>query len=197
MNKFRRFRRKENGSVTLEAAVFMPVFILFLVFLIYMIRFSLVDIALNRATSETAKQIATQIYPAKLAADKLSGVAKSGYEEMLDGIKNNQDILTDGVVDSLGEQGANLLKSGAGKIVDQAQVAILTEVVKNNLEKEAEMNIINLDNVEVESAVLPVTSGSAKYVEIIATYELDLPIPFIEEPFILRKKAVERAWIGS
>lgn len=195
MNKFRKFRRKENGSVTLEAAVFMPVFILFLVFLIYMIRFSLIDIALNRATTETAKQIATQIYPAKLAADKLNGIAKSGYEEMLDGIKSNQDILSDGLVDSLGEQGANLLKSGAGKIVDKAQVDALTKVVRNNLEKEAKMNIIKLDNVEVESAILPVTSGSAKYVEIIATYELDLPIPFIEKP--LRKKAVERAWIGS
>lgn len=53
-----KFKDKEEGSITLEAALVMPTF----VFLLFMIKFSLTDIALNRAATETAKQIATQVY---------------------------------------------------------------------------------------------------------------------------------------
>lgn len=53
-----KFKDKEEGSITLEAALVMPTF----VFLLFMIKFALTNIALNRVAAETAKQIATQVH---------------------------------------------------------------------------------------------------------------------------------------
>lgn len=197
MRKLRVFRRKEDGSITLEAAVFMPVFILFLVFLIYMVRFALTDIALNRATSETAKQIATQVYPVKVTIEGIASIVEDGYDEIIQDLESNEQHLEADLIETLGAEGLQLLKDSTGELISSAQAAALTHIVQRHLEKEDAMKIIKKDNVQVESAILPVIDGSAQYVEIVTTYELDLPIPFIERTFLLRKKAVERAWVGS
>ncbi len=192
-----RWYRKQDGSVTLEAAVFMPIFILFLVFLIYMVRFALTDIALNRATSETAKQIATQVYPVKVVTEKVTSFVGDQYQEIIKDLEDNQQHIEAELVETLGSEGLQLLKDSTGGVISSAQASALTYVVQRHLEEEDRMKIIEADNVEVESAVLPIIDGDSKYVEIVATYELDLPIPFIERTFVLRKKAVERAWLGS
>ncbi|WP_017471223.1 TadE/TadG family type IV pilus assembly protein [Amphibacillus jilinensis] len=197
MHKLMRWYRKQDGSVTLEAAVFMPIFILFLVFLIYMVRFALTDIALNRATSETAKQIATQVYPVKVVTEKVTSFVGDQYQEIIKDLEDNQQHIEAELVETLGSEGLQLLKDSTGGVISSAQASALTYVVQRHLEEEDRMKIIEADNVEVESAVLPIIDGDSKYVEIVATYELDLPIPFIERTFVLRKKAVERAWLGS
>lgn len=58
-----KYKDKEEGSITLEAALVMPIFVFFVVFLMFMIKFSLTDIVLNRAATETVKQMATQASP--------------------------------------------------------------------------------------------------------------------------------------
>src|SRR5699024_11316408 len=83
------FIKTERGSVTLEAAVVMPFFILFIVFLIFMIRFALIDIAINQAAGETAKNVATQVYPAKRLVDvAMDSLEPSGkYAEIISDAK--------------------------------------------------------------------------------------------------------------
>src|SRR5690625_1189648 len=89
--------KNERGSVTLEAAVVMPFFILFVVFLIFMIRFALIDIAINQAAGETAKNVATQVYPAKRLVDTvMDNLQPSGkYTEIIQDAKGiAEDILS-------------------------------------------------------------------------------------------------------
>ncbi|PWU69448.1 TadE/TadG family type IV pilus assembly protein [Gracilibacillus dipsosauri] len=197
----KRFLRKEDGSITLEAAIVMPFFILFLVFLIYMIKFALVDIAINRATSETAKQIATQLYPAQVLVDEVHTLAQGNeiYRELEAGVSENLDLIEQSVKDSLGEDTYNSIKEKVGQTLDSASAAVLNPIVKHYLQTEDEMNIVEADNVKVTTAKLPnvFASGGDKYVELTTQYELDLPIPFIEKTFIIEKHAKEKAWIGS
>ncbi|WP_058305881.1 TadE/TadG family type IV pilus assembly protein [Gracilibacillus massiliensis] len=197
----KRLFKQEDGSITLEAAIFMPFFILFLVFLIYMVKFSLIDIAVNRATSETAKQIATQIYPAKVLVDEVHTLAKSNekYSELEAGVAENIDLIETSVTETLGEDTYNDIKAKVGQPLDEAGAAALTTVVRNYLQLEDQRNIVESENVKVTEAKLPnvFTSGGSEYVELTTQYELDLPIPFIKETFIIEKRAKERAWVGS
>ncbi|MGN8645408.1 TadE/TadG family type IV pilus assembly protein [Gracilibacillus sp. HCP3S3_G5_1] len=197
----KRFVRKEDGSITLEAALVMPFFILFLVFLMYMIKFALVEIAINRATSEATKQVATQLYPAEVVVDEVHTAASGTdiYQDLVPGIQENIELIEESVKETLGEENYNTIKGRAGAVLDEASAAVFTSVVNMYLEKEEEMNIVDRDNVKVTSAVLPniFSSSGNKYVEITTQYELDLPIPFIDEPFIIEKHSKERAWVGS
>ncbi|SFM22902.1 TadE-like protein [Gracilibacillus orientalis] len=197
----KRLIRKEDGSITLEAAIVMPFFILFLVFLIYMIKFALVDIAINRATSEATKQVATQLYPAEVVVDEVHTVVEGTdiYQDLVPGIQENIGNIEETVIDTLGNETYNSIKEGAGAVLDEAGAAAFTSVVNMYLEKEEEMNIVNRDNIKVTSVVIPniLTGSGDKYVELTTEYELDLPIPFIEEAFIIEKHSKERAWVGS
>ncbi|WP_162880663.1 TadE/TadG family type IV pilus assembly protein [Paraliobacillus sediminis] len=185
-------RRKEDGSITLEAAVFMPFFILFLVFLLYMIKFALTDIALNRATSETAKQIATQVYPLQVTRDAVENVVTDKYEEITADLGDNKALIENELTASLTADLIGKLEEGANGMAADA----LTILVQSYLVEADQMNIVEKDNVKVKTVVLPVISG-ATTVEIVTRYEIDLPIPFIERTFILEKKAVEKAWLGN
>src|SRR5690554_6513253 len=62
-----RFKKSEDGSLTLEAAMVMPFFLLFVVFLATIIRVSVADMALRTAVNDTAEIIAAHVYPATLA----------------------------------------------------------------------------------------------------------------------------------
>lgn len=192
MDRMKLLRRKEDGSITLEAAVFMPFFILFLVFLLYMIKFALIDIALNRATSETAKQIATQVYPLQVTRDAVENVVTDKYEEITADLGDNKALIENELTASLTADLIGKLEEGANGMAADA----LTILVQSYLVEADQMNIVEKDNVKVKTVVLPVISG-AKTVEITTRYELDLPIPFIERTFILEKKAVEQAWLGN
>ncbi|QGH34096.1 hypothetical protein GI584_08715 [Gracilibacillus salitolerans] len=197
----KRFVRKEDGSITLEAAIVMPFFVLFLVFLIYMVKFALVDIAINRATSEATKQVATQLYPAMVVVDEVKNAGSSipKYAELDGDLSENINRIETSVIATLGEANYNTIKEQAGAAVEGAAASVFTSVVTHYLEVEEQMNIVETDNVQVTSAKIPniFSDGGDKYVELTTEYELDLPIPFIEEPFIFEKHSKERAWIGS
>lgn len=193
--------KKEDGSITLESTILMPFFILFLVFLIYMVKFSLVDIAINRATSEAAKQIATQLYPAQVLVDEVHAVAQSNpkYQALEAGLTQNMDLIEQSVKDTLGESTYNNIKQKVGQTLDEASAAALNPLVKHYLKTENQMNIVDSSNVKVTTAKLPnvFSSSGNKFVELTTQYELDLPIPFIDKTFIIEKHAKEQAWIGS
>ncbi|WP_078553044.1 TadE/TadG family type IV pilus assembly protein [Bacillus alkalicellulosilyticus] len=205
------FRKNEDGGITLEAAIFMPFFILFLIFLIFMIKFAITDIALNRAVSETAKQIATQAYPVhkviKLgeagAISYLEG--KPHYQDMVEDLSNNRDAIVDELKEALGEDGYQTLISdpinqGVSYVLDTAAIAFLTPIVQLYLEDAHDLGFIDKEKVEVVTPVLfpnLVSDGGNKYVLITAEYDIVLPIPFIEQTYTIRKQAYERAWLGS
>ena len=198
------FIKNERGSVTLEAAVVMPFFILFIVFLIFMIRFALIDIAINQAASETAKNVATQVYPAKrlvdVAMDQLEPSGK--YAEIIKDAKGiAEDIisgfeqlgLTEEFYDMVGSVGDAAEDAGNDAISSVAS-GVVQPLVLKELEPAIAIGFVEEDKVNVKR----VSMGEGfKYIELVVEYEIELPIPFIERTFKLQKKAYERLWMGS
>ena len=198
------FIKNERGSVTLEAAVVMPFFILFIVFLIFMIRFALIDIAINQAASETAKNVATQVYPAKrlvdVAMDQLEPSGK--YAEIIKDAKGiAEDIisgfeqlgLTEEFYDMVGSVGDAAEDAGNDAISSVAS-GVVQPLVLKELEPAIAIGFVEEDKVNVKR----VSMGEGfKYIELVVEYEIELPIPFLDRTFKLQKKAYERLWTGS
>ncbi|QGS68919.1 hypothetical protein CV093_12320 [Oceanobacillus sp. 143] len=71
--------KDEDGSITLEAALVIPVFMLFIVFMASIIRISVAEIALNKSVTETAQIIANHAYPATILSEELESIAGQNY----------------------------------------------------------------------------------------------------------------------
>lgn len=69
--------RKRNGSMTVEACIIFPVFICFLLLIVYFIRLACINMVLDHAVNETAKQLATASYPISF----LNGLEDSLFEQ--------------------------------------------------------------------------------------------------------------------
>lgn len=70
----RRFLR-EDGSITVEAAIAYPVFLLFIVFFIGLIRLASVQMTLDLAVGEATKEIATHYYIVDLSKEAIQNKA--------------------------------------------------------------------------------------------------------------------------
>ncbi len=56
-------KSQHAGSVTVEASVAMPFFIIFVMLFVFLIKVAWVSLDLNYAVNETARQIASVCYP--------------------------------------------------------------------------------------------------------------------------------------
>lgn len=196
--------KNERGSVTLEAAVVMPFFILFVVFLIFMIRFALIDIAINQAAGETAKNVATQVYPAKRLVDTvMDNLQPSGkYTEIIQDAKGIAEDILSGM-DQLGlteqfydtvESLGDAAEDAGNDAISSVASGVVQPLVLKELESAIAIGFVEEDKVNVKR----VSMGEGfKYIELVVEYEIELPIPFIERTFKLQKKAYERLWMGS
>src|SRR5690625_2125442 len=193
--------KNERGSVTLEAAVVMPFFILFVVFLIFMIRFALIDIAINQAAGETAKNVATQVYPAKRLVDTvMDNLQPSGkYTEIIQDAKGIAEDILSGM-DQLGlteqfydtvESLGDAAEDAGNDAISSVASGVVQPLVLKELEPAIAIGFVEEDKVNVKR----VSMGEGfKYIELVVEYEIELPIPFIERTFKLQKKAYERLW---
>lgn len=188
----REFLRDEKGSLTLEAAMVMPVFLLFVVFLASIIRISVADMALKQAVSETTEIFATHAYPIAVATN--AGEKKSN--ELIEEYTNNTVRLSD-VEDLLGII-FNQVGFDPKAMFTSAAEGASTEIVKNKYKSSNTDLLFNGDNIQVQITDLPdISSTTDPYIGMVATYELELTVPFVSKTITLKEKAYERIWVGS
>lgn len=191
-NKVTSWIRKEDGSLTLEAALVMPVFLLFTVFLATMIRISVADMALKQAVSETAEVVATHAYPAALAQEAASGAADRFIRTHTDEEFTLEEAqgLMGFVFDSFGID--------MHGFIEQLIAGPVEEMVKAKFAESNPDTLFNEDGIQVEILEYPssLTSGEQLF-GIAATYELGIRAPFVDRTITLEQRAYERMWVGS
>jgi hypothetical protein len=201
--------RDKRGSITLEATLVLPFFLVFVIALIVIIRLAIVQMAVQSAVSEGTKQIATHIYPMVIIYDKWQGtpLAQAIEEGMgkADEIQskvdeygaiippviiNDQEIKFDGserrLTDWTEEQMNNAAKIVTSPLADKLVKSV------------ADTDVLNIDNLKTQVVDLPdLKSGGSGYIILESQYTMQLPIPILHiDPITIKKKAVERAWIG-
>jgi hypothetical protein len=186
--------KNEDGSITLEAALVIPVFMLFIVFMASIIRISVAEIALNKSVTETAQIIATHAYPATILSEGLESIA----DDKLSGISIGEISLTD--VESL--IGTTLLEFldvniSSSNYIQELGNGLITPIIQKKFTENTNSNMDG-SNIKVE-VDLPgsINGGSDSYLGITATYDLDLTVPFIEKTITIKKQSYERLWVGG
>ncbi|MBP2077506.1 TadE family protein [Oceanobacillus polygoni] len=187
--------KSENGSITLEAALVLPFFMLFIVFMASIIRISVAEIALNKSVSETAQILSTHAYPITILSNQIENLAS----DKLSGISTDIISLED-VEKVVGTSLKEFLDfdPSSSNYFDELGTSVLTPIVQEKFAKNMNSNSVTESslNVEVE---LPrsINGGTDSYIGITASYDLDLTVPFVDRTITIKKQAYERLWIGG
>lgn len=192
--------RKEDGSITLEAALVLPFFMLFIVFLATVIRISVADMALYKAASETTEVIVAFGYPVDLATTAAEDFAKEKLqsiipEEAAEHVSADDLIQwTDEALQFFGVDLATEVES----LFENLTGDMVLPVLKTKFEEAVGDSFFDSSKLEVPNVELPsLVAGTGEYLQIEVTYEIPISLPFLNETITLSKTASERVWTGS
>lgn len=201
------FRKKEEGSMVVEASLIMPIFLSFLIFLISMVQIASVKIALNNAVSDATKQIATHFYPVDLMYTRFSqtdigtktdevvnriGETRNKMIEVEELIKRYDDFFPKEVNDLI-----SIREKFEGEVIDVYDKTLST-FFQPIVDYYVDDNIIKLENLHVNKVILPnLKNRNQAYFGIEVTYDMPLIVPFINRTLTFKHQAFERVWVGD
>ncbi|MEY9093377.1 hypothetical protein [Paenibacillus sp. RC84] len=211
----RMFRKSEQGGMVLEAALILPMFVGFIVALIVCIQIAVADMALRSAVSESTKVLAAGLYPAEVlyrqGEQSFDQTAlASGAQNVVDTLQNLREqaaqagefidsveaYIPDPVVGLLawvrqaGESGADGVKEAASSALRDAMKPVVYSF--------ADKRILKKDRFRIGGVTLPsLTNRERAYLGFEVTYDFPLAVPFFNRTLVLKKKALERVWLGA
>ncbi len=212
--------RAEEGSILLEAALVMPVLLLFLVLLAAFVQFSAAETALQAAADRAARQTAAHIRPAMLLlqqdGSKLPESAPidskdPGHESPFETVQKvdsspSRPQLPDWrqaaaeaaayLPDPAGQIAAAVLQGDWKALADMAAEPVGIAVFEPFLRKAAEDTPLEPSRITLASLSLPdLEGGESGFLKLEAEYEFPLRVPFLGKKIILHRTAAERVWI--
>lgn len=215
-----RSRTKEEGSMVVEAAMVLPFFLLFVLFLISIVQMTLYSTALQSTASDTVKSISTHMYPAALAVQKWGATSEADA----DAVKGGTDLSADNPAESnwtiprlsltdwgssyamalpkpLNEWVMSALEKGEGplqKLQAETSESVLDLAIKPLLKPYLSSDILDYDRIHVSNIIVPELKRSTRpYFGLVVSYELPMKVPFLNQSIVLEASAVERLWIGD
>ncbi|HEY0828978.1 MAG TPA: TadE family protein [Bacilli bacterium] len=178
--------RKDSGSIALEAALIMPLFLVFVLSLITLIKISIIDIALSSAVSETTKQIAAHMYPVDLLYQDYEHYSFLIPPPLLE-VAKWELYQRNSIEDSLNHKYNQALNR-----VFKPLLNYFVDVNSGDIKK------LNSSQLTIEKVTLPNLSNRSRAIfGIEAKYQLTLPIPFFRKIIYIRKRSLERVWVGA
>lgn len=194
----RRRSSSDRGSVTLEAAILMPVFLLLIFFLIFMVQTAIVSMAMHGVLSQTVRQAAGAWYPVSLAIEETKGT--SAYEQA----DKWSDKLTKvgETINKIGPWLPSPVKDWAGQaargewsLEQQGAKLAFEQLIKQHIDE----TVLDSSRLRLSSVEWPDDSDrSQAYITLQAEYTLPMKVPFIGTKLVLSQSARERVWaMGS
>ncbi|WMT39938.1 pilus assembly protein [Paenibacillus sp. D2_2] len=205
-------RRDSRGSIVLEAALVMPVFIIVIFFFIYMVQMTVISNQMQIVASNSVKQVSSHIYPVALAISAISNDEKEDTEKSKEdsgsGWKMPSLSLTEWAeqyADALPEPISDWIRAAARKgdeplqnLKNNVLESVLDPVIKPLLHPFVTDTKLNENRLHVSRVIVPdFKSGRTPYFGLEISYELPIRMPFTQKPIRLQAKAVERLWIGD
>lgn len=199
--------KKEKGSLVVEAALILPLFLSMILLLITFVKISIVEITLTNNVSAVTEVIATHIYPVGLMYYNFSETETGQkVENTLTTINDTKDIIID-TKDLINEYSyilpeeikslinlETVFENGLTKAYDNSLNTVFQPIVDSYIDKK----LIHLENLHVTRVVLPnLIDGSQPYIGIEICYEMPLNIPFFSQKIAIKKEAYERIWMGD
>lgn len=190
---------EEKGSITVEAAIILPLVLGCCALLAWLLLLARTEAALQEAVNEAVKTTAAHAYPLDVLA-----VTYRHHPLVQEWEKRINAFLPKSIQIMLQEQWPASLspRSGEGlgvwsesSIHDRWATPYLMEFVDRNWRGEP---LLKQDRLKVSRVLLPTfTSESTSYFGMVAEYRMTLPVPFFQREIVLKAAAVERCWVGE
>ncbi|CAG7645476.1 hypothetical protein PAESOLCIP111_04958 [Paenibacillus solanacearum] len=222
MRPFISLMKEQQGSIVLEAALALPFFAAFLMVLLGFIRMAQADMALQSAVSQTAKIAAANMYPveqlyragqaqwASSAPSKWLGsvisVTEAARQKALDAETLADDYerwIPDPLLQlvRLEKERREQLEAWGGSVGEDAKQMLNEQLARAATPLVASLSgIPKLDRERFKVTAVQFPNFDNKneaFLSIEAEYKYQFAVPFFHKTVILKKKAVERAWIGG
>ncbi|MFB4325583.1 pilus assembly protein [Priestia sp. BR_2] len=199
----------EQGSMVVEAALVLPMFMFFVIFLIYIVQMTLISTALQSTVSDTVKTVAAHMYPVSLAVQAnaggmgtIEGTPSTSHWEipklsLSDWVSNYSDSLPSPAKEWITEAVASG-EEPLQQLKNQTVEAVLDPVVKPMMKPFMPDRLLDYDRIHVSNVHIPnLKSGTSPYFGIEVNYALPIRVPFLNKRIVLQAKAKERLWIGD
>lgn len=212
MKRWKVIARRSEGSITVEAALVLPVFLFFVLFLMNFIYSSIVSMALGTAVSETVKMVSANMYPVALSYEKFSQTemhgkiegaygrivkAREKYLDIEQTVVNYAELLPSPIGDFvklIKEKREGFEDDMAGELSER----IGTPIFRPLLAQFVDDRLIDPDRMTVSRVTLPnLKNRQNAYFGLEVSYRLPLRIPFLNRDWIVSEKAYERTWVGD
>lgn len=207
----------------MEAAIVMPVFLVFALALNMFVQLSILELSLKTAVTESTKQMAAYMYPVELlyveARDKASGTkAAAVWRDLVEKIGQARDklvqaeewvedyaaFLPESIVkwmqweQTMREKGEEMGKEAYHQYYNNTIAPLIYEAFKPIVLHHANQSVIKPDRFRITDMKFPTLGDPSKaYLGIEAEVAFKLPIPFVNKTVYLRKRAYERIWTGA
>lgn len=218
-----KLHKGQEGGIVLEASLILPLFLAFVVGLVLFIQIAIVEMAMQSGVSEATKSISGQLYPVRvLVQEAQSKYDQSRAADMLNAVVGHVQSARNHVTsaeDFADEYAAYIPDSllelvrwekekrelGEGMAQDELDGLYESQVKPRMLKVFTPIvfafcdgSIVDKRNFKVISVMLPsMKQGGEAFFGIEAQLTYKLPIPFISQTIVLKKRAYERAWVGA
>lgn len=203
-----RIWRREQGSLTIEAAVVLPVFLGFILALINFTRVAAVYLAMDHAVSETVKQMAAYAYPIKHLDSVISRAAAGAQTAAASPTTAAPAAGTTVQPDLVGELQAQLFHSGAETITGVVLDAAGEKVARQGIKYYYPLGRLDDSSFSITRIKMYHPGGlepakdcdlplERKDVALVVTYQVKIAVPFFAPVVTLSNAAVERAWVDD
>nr|WP_275983805.1 pilus assembly protein [Paenibacillus hamazuiensis] len=207
----------------MEAALTLPLFLSFVIAIISLIQISVAEMALQSAVSETTKLMAAHMYPVDVmykearskwgqskpyaiyssVADKIAA-ARSAVQNSESFVENFAGFIPDPIVDLVRwekvkrEKMETMAQDEFTAYVEAVYKPLVNKAFTAIVSQYASGSVLKPEHLRVTDVKLPnLENKEEAFIGIEAEYELKLLVPFYRKTLVLRKSAVERAWVGA
>lgn len=195
----------DQGGITVEASLVMPIFIFAVLFLIAVVRMAAVQMALQDTAVHAVRLAASHMHPAALAAASASVSADAP-----DDAREKPAAAPLGEIGSIAAEWAGELPSPAGPllqavltgdwdpIADAAAARIGEAVFLPSIRRLAAESMLDPARIRLERLGLPdLTGGEDAYLRLRLAYDFPLAFPFTASSVKLTADAAARAWVSD
>jgi hypothetical protein len=193
----RRCANDVTGGVTLEAAIVMPIFLMFVFFLISIVQTAVISMALHGALSQTTKQAASAWYPISL------GLSQARASEVNQQIEqwNDKWLQASETIKQYAQwlpspmrEWSERFANGTFSLEEHAAKLVFSQLLKQFVDD----RVLDPSRITLTSAKLPDQEDRTQaYLTLHAEYVLPFQIPFSSRKLILRDSVRERVWVGG
>ncbi|KKK34120.1 hypothetical protein WN59_11075 [Salinicoccus sediminis] len=190
---FKRLRENEDGVITIEAALVIPIMVTFILMLMCIVQIAIAEMALQESVSESTQTMAHYGY----LAQEAEGLLENESGAMMDVIKEKGGSVTENnVVDFLVEKVGSHAEGKIGEFISNMSVSAQTGITEGLVkelytDRVGDGKFFNAEGVKVEPAV------NQETIEVVAEVPLEINLPFFSRTITIKKKSVEYIWNGA